>query len=192
MRRLPTEDEIKQELWVDYNQTTAKKSAKTKAKEPHVNRDIFIILPFSEPRKHDCGQFLDYNISHVSVVPDLPNENGELEHSIHPQKARRVNCNSITCEVCNFKRDSNGNFELDGEGNRIPDGAYESTIFYQEQKIQKFQDQSYGIIKSQPYPENFRELHRLFYSRHRTNHASGVVFYTLVDKKNGPEAASQS
>jgi hypothetical protein len=190
--KLPTDDDIKTEFTVylsdeEHEDTLLIKPVKPKEKKPHVNRQIFVILPFSEPRKHDCGKFLEYNLSHVSVRPDFPNDNGELEHSIHPQRARRVNCNSIACEYCNFRHDSNGELELDAEGNRIPYGTYESTIFYQEQKIRNFQERSLGIIKSRPYPENFRRLHKLFYSRHRTNHASGDVFYTLVDKKMGPK-----
>ena len=187
---LPTDDELKKELNVylsEEEHDTAVKTVKPKIKKPHVNREIYVVLPFSEPKKHDCGKFLDYNIAHVSVIPDHPNENGDLEHSIHPQKARRVNCNSIVCEYCNFRHDSNGELELDSEGNRIPYGVYESSVFYHEQKIRNFQERSLGIIKSLPYPRNFHMLHKLFYSKHKTNHAKSNVFYTLVDKKMEPK-----
>ena len=193
---LPTDDEIKNQIEKEFKvylsdeeheDTLLIKPVKPKEKKPHVNRQIFVILPFSEPKKHDCGKFLEYNLSHVSVRPDFPNDNGDLDYSIHTNKARRVNCNSITCEYCNFRHDSDGNLELDEEGNRIPYGVYESTIFYHEQKIRNFQERSLGIIKSLPYPRNFRMLHKLFYSKHKTNHAKSNVFYTLVDKKMGPK-----
>lgn len=182
------------------------------------DRPIFTILPFSEPKKDSCGEFLSFNYGHTSRIPDLENEEGELEYSIHvigPSPdgySGRVNCNSITCEYCNYKHDIDGNLILDEEGNPEPNGAFLRTIEAHVEKLQSFQNNIHRIVNSAPYPENLARLTKQFYGKHRANyrknssafnkndakkrlkmeftlsyklHSTHDVFYTLVDKKMG-------
>ena len=192
---LPTDDEIKKEfeVYLSYEEhdSIVKKPAKPKAKEPHVNKDVYTILPFSEPKTKTCGTYVPYHFGHISRFPDRANELGELEHSVHvigPAKGGRVpeslviNCNSITCEYCNYHHDLNGNVILDKKGHPVPNGAWKRTIKSHSDKLRKFQNMTGEIAKRDSAKQDF---FRLFYGKKKTNHAKHDVFYTLIDRKMG-------
>ena len=166
-----------------------------KPKKPHQNRTTYNILPFHEPRKRDCGTFLDFNYAHVSIVPDIVNSEGETVHSAHVigpadggnlPESMRINCNSITCEFCNSEHDIHGNPILGEDGHPKPAGTFKKTVLAHADKLTQMQ-KSIGNIMSGEYPQNFRDALKFFYSKHKTNHPSGKVFYTLIDKQMGPK-----
>ena len=161
-----------------------------KKKEVKQPKDIYLLLPFSEPKKHDCGTFLHDNngenkfYGHTSILPDLTDHYGDPTHSVHVHPANRINCNSILCEYCNLEHDSHNNLILNDMGFPIPAGVYKKTIESHSDKLLKFQRYTKEIIDIE-YPRNFHELKKFFFSQHQTQHQRSNVFYSLIDKNMG-------
>ena len=188
---LSIRDEVTSIIGEDREESDILETEQKKPKTPRINREIFTILPFTEPKTITCGQYLPYNYAHISKFKDTKNELGQMEYSAHvigpgmggelPQ-SMVVNCNNIMCDFCNFKHDSNGQIILDSEGNPEPAGAYKRTIESHLTKLIFFQD-TVGKIMNLNYPQNYREALKFFYSKHKTNHKKRSVYYTLIDKK---------
>ncbi|SIM52042.1 hypothetical protein [Cuniculiplasma divulgatum] len=161
-----------------------------KKKEVKQPKKIYLILPFTEPKKNDCGMFLHDNngenkfYAHTSTLPDLTDQYGDLTHSAHIHQTNRLNCNSILCELCNHKRDSLGNLILNDLGYPEPAGVYKKTIESQSDKLLKFQSFTTKLINLES-GNNLKELLKFFFSKHQTNHRRSNVFYSLVDKNMG-------
>lgn len=155
-----------------------------KKKDVKQAKEIYLIPPFCEPPKKDCGTFLNKFFGHTSLKPDTNDTIGQLVHSVHVHKPNPLNCNSILCSHCNFEHDFKGNLILDSSGSPKPYGAYLKTIRSHSHKLLKFQEYTKKII-DKDFPRNLEELRTFFFSQHQTNHAKSNVFYTLVDKNLG-------
>lgn len=164
-------------------------SAKKTIKTPS-SKSVYHLLPFSELKTKQCGQYLPYHIAHISNVPDLYDENGKtaygefdhMEYSGHTRRAMTVNCNSILCEWCNYHHDSDGNVIYDESGYPVPAGAWQRLIASHSDKLRKFQELTGRLSNGEHARQN---LLRLFYGKKQTHHAKSNVFYTLVDRKMG-------
>jgi len=163
-----------------------KNTISAKSPSSKSEKQVYNLLPFSEPKTKQCGQFLPYHFAHISKVPDLPNENGELDHSGHVTRSMTVNCNSILCEYCNSQHDTNGNVIYGDDGYPVPAGALKRTIDSHSEKLRKFQDKT-GTIAKLDTASAKREFFKLFYGKKKTHHVTRDVFYTLVDRKMGPK-----
>ena len=172
--------------------TTPSPSKKETIRTPLV-KSIYHLLPFSELKTKQCGQFLPYHFGHISRVPDLYDENGKpaygeydhMEYSGHvPQRSMTVNCNSILCEWCNYQHDTNGNIIYDENGYPVPAGAWQRLISSHSDKLRKFQELTGRLSNGDNARQN---LLKLFYGKRQTHHAKSNVFYILVDRKMGPK-----